>query len=132
MLDWSAEAVTEITVEHLELEFTPILRNVERGAPDLVFVLQQMHTALMALTSYKAKDLVAYSRKNPVEAWRRLQKRDDPTTGGRKRNLLRTIIFLDDALCWNIKLVSNEENPTRRATRETVEGHTMLEELENI
>ena len=27
-----------------------------------------------------------------MESWRRLQKRYDPTTGGRKRNLLRTII----------------------------------------
>ena len=51
-----------------------------------------MHTALMALTTYDANDVVANSRKNPLEAWRRLQKRCDPTTGGRKRNLLRTII----------------------------------------
>ena len=60
----------------------------------LDFVLQQMHAALMALTSYEANDIVANSRKNPSEAWRRLQKRHDPTTGGRKRNLLRTIISL--------------------------------------
>ena len=46
----------------------------------------------MALTSFEANDIVATSRKNPSEAWRRLQKRYDPTTGGRKRNLLRTII----------------------------------------
>ena len=46
----------------------------------------------MALTSYEANDTVANSRENPSEAWRRLQKRCDPTTGGRKRNLLRTII----------------------------------------
>ena len=59
---------------------------------NLEFVLQQRHTALMALTSYEANDIVANSRKNPLEAWRRLQMRYDPTTGGRKRNLLRTII----------------------------------------
>ena len=51
-----------------------------------------MHIALMALTSQEANDSVANSRKNPLEAWRRLQKRYDPTTGERKRNLLRTII----------------------------------------
>ena len=51
-----------------------------------------MHTDSMALTTYEANDIVANSRKNPLEAWRRLQKRYDPTTGGRKRNLLRTII----------------------------------------
>ena len=49
-----------------------------------------MHTTLRTLTSYEANDIVANSRKNPLEAWRRLQKRYDPTTGGRKRNLLRT------------------------------------------
>ena len=59
---------------------------------NLEFVLQLMYTALMALTSYEANDILANSRKNPLEAWRRLQKRFDPTTGGRKRNLLRTII----------------------------------------
>ena len=59
---------------------------------NLEFVLQQMHTALVALTSFEANDTVANSRKNPLEAWQRLQKRYDPTTGGRKRNLLRTII----------------------------------------
>ena len=41
---------------------------------------------------YEVNDTVANSRKNPLEAWRRLQKRYDPTTGGIKRNLLRTII----------------------------------------
>ena len=30
------------------------------------FVLQQMHTALMALTSQEANDIVANSRKNPT------------------------------------------------------------------
>ena len=59
---------------------------------NLEFVLQQMHTALTALTSYEANDTVANSRKNPLEPWRRLQKRCDPTTGGRKRNLLGTSI----------------------------------------
>ena len=59
---------------------------------NLEFVLQQMHTALMFLTSYEANDIVAKSRKNPLEALRRLRKRYDPMTGARKRNLLRTII----------------------------------------
>ena len=44
------------------------------------------------LTSYEANDIVANSRQNPLEAWRRLQKRYDPTKGGRNRNLLRAII----------------------------------------
>ena len=38
--------------------------------------LQQMHTALMALTSDEANDIVANSRKNPYEA---AEERHDPT-----------------------------------------------------
>ena len=83
MLEWAAEQATEITTTAIDLD---------RGVQNLEFVLQQMHTALMAFTRYEANDIVANSRKNPLEAWRRLQKRYDPTTGGRKRNLLRTII----------------------------------------
>ena len=91
MLEWAAEQPTEITTTAIDLEFLPTDANEDRGAQNLEFVLQQMHTALMALTSYEANDIVANSRKNPSEAWRRLQKRYDPTTGRRKRNLLRTI-----------------------------------------
>ena len=47
----------------------------------------------MAHTSYEANDIVAKSRKNPLEAWRKLQKPHHPMTRRRKRNLLRTIIF---------------------------------------
>ena len=92
MLEWAAEQPTEITTTAIDLEFLPTDTNEDRGVQNLEFVLQQMHTALMALTSYEANDIVANSRKNPLEAWRRLQKRYDPTTGGRKRNLPRTII----------------------------------------
>ena len=92
MLEWSAEHVTEITTTAIDLEFLPTDTNEDRGVQNLEFLLQQMLTALMALTSYEANDIVANSRKNPLEAWRRLQKRHDATTGGRKRNLLRTII----------------------------------------
>ena len=66
-----------------------------------------MHTALMALTSFEANDIVANSRKNPMEAWRRLQKRYDPTTGGRKRNLLRPII--SPARCSPLELQAGIE-----------------------
>ena len=82
MLEWAAEHVTEIVTGHIDLEILPTVTNVERGVRNLEFVLQQMHTARMALTSYEANDTVANSRKNPLAAWRRLQKRHDPTTGG--------------------------------------------------
>ena len=92
MLELAAEQPTEITTTAIDLEFLPTDTNENRGVQNLEFVLHQMHKALVALTSYEANDIVANSRNNPLEAWRRLQKRYDPTTGGRKRNLLRTII----------------------------------------
>ena len=92
MLGWAAEQRTEITTTAIDLEFLPTDTNEDSGVQNLELVLQQMHTALMALTRYEANDMVANSRKNPLEAWRGLQKRYDPTSGGRKRNLLRTII----------------------------------------
>ena len=51
-----------------------------------------MHTVFTDITSGEVKDIVANSRKNPLKTWRRLQKRYDPTTGGRKRNLRRTVV----------------------------------------
>ena len=82
MLEWAAEQTTEISTEFIDREFLPTATNQERGVQNLEFVLQQMHMVLVALTSYEANDSVANSRKNPLEAWRRLKKRCDPTTGG--------------------------------------------------
>ena len=96
MLGWAAEQPTEIMTTAIGLEFLLTDTNEDRGVQNLEFVLQQMHTAPMALTSYEANDMVANSRKNPLDAWRRLQKRHDPTTGGRKRNLLR------DHFSWTV------------------------------
>ena len=72
MLEWSAEHAREITTTAIDLEILPTDTNEDRGVLNLEFVLQEMHTALMALTSYDANDIVANSRKNPLEAWRRL------------------------------------------------------------
>ena len=78
MLEWAAEQPTEITSAACDLEFLPTDTNEDGVVQNLEFVLHQMYTALMALTSYEANDIVTNSRKNPLEAWRRLQKRYDP------------------------------------------------------
>ena len=58
----------------------------------------------MVLTKNEANVIVANSRKKPLEAWRRLPKRDGPTTRGRNWNLFRTISsFLEGVLCGNYK-----------------------------
>ena len=77
MLEWAAEQTTEIATELINREFLPTATNQERGVQNLAFVPQQMHTALMALTSYEANDIVANSRKKPLEAWRRLQRKGE-------------------------------------------------------
>ena len=61
-------AGTEISREAIELVFLPTGTNVERGGQYLEFVQQQMQAALMALTGYEANDMVANSRKNPLDA----------------------------------------------------------------
>ena len=91
---WAAEEPTDITTTAIELEFLPTATKVERGVENLECVLQQMHTALMALASYEAHAFVAISRKNLLEALRRLQKSYDSTIDGRNRRLLTAIISL--------------------------------------
>ena len=117
MLEWAAEQATEVTTTAIDLEFLPTDTNEDRGVEILEFVLQQMHTALMALTSCEANDLVANSRKIPVEAWRRLQKRYDPTTEEENETFCARSFLLDGALFWNSKRGSNAGSPTCLATR---------------
>ena len=50
MLEWAAEQTVDITTTAIDLEFLPTDTNEDRGVQNLEFVLQQMHTALMALT----------------------------------------------------------------------------------
>ena len=75
----AAEQMTEISTEFIDREFLPIRTNQEPGAQDLEFILQQRHTVLTDITIGEAKDIVANSRKNTLETWRRLQKRPDST-----------------------------------------------------
>ena len=69
----------------------------------------------MALTSNEANYIVANSRKNPLEAWWRLQKRFDSTTGGRKQNLLRTVSTLGK--CSLLELQAGIERWESNVTR---------------
>ena len=63
MLEWAAEQATEIIDDRIS---SSCRLSRTRGVQNLEFVLQQMHTALMALTSYEANDIVANSREEPV------------------------------------------------------------------
>ena len=79
---------------------------------------------------------------DPLEAWRRLHERHDPTGGGRKRNVLRTTISLGRCSllelqagieCWETyvacyeKLKGKMDDEIKRAGLESL----VPEELEN-
>ena len=82
----------------------------------------EITTAFLDLTSCEANYIVAISRKNPLEAWRRLQKRYHPTTGGRKRNHLRTIISLGRCSLLELQAGIGPLGVLRAALREEAEG----------
>ena len=92
MLEWASDKTMEITKTAIDLELLPTDSNDCRDVRNLEFILQHMHETLMTLTRQEANDIFANSRKNPLEAWRRLHARYDPAAGGRKRNIFRTII----------------------------------------
>ena len=47
---------------------------------------------LSLLTEMEAFSIVQISARNGLEAWRRLHRRYDPISGGRRRNLLRAVM----------------------------------------
>ena len=117
MLEWAAEQPTEITTTAIDLEFLPTDADEERGVQNLEFVLKQMHTALMALTSCETMTL------SPTRGrirWRHggdcrsdMIRRQEEESG----TFCARSFLLDDALFWNSKQVSNAGSPTCRATR---------------
>ena len=117
MLEWAAEQPTEITSAACDLEFLPTDTNEDGGVQNLEFVLHQMYTALMALTSYEANDIVANSRKNPLEAWRRLQNDMILEQEEGNRTFCARPFLRDGAFFWNSKQELNAGSPVCRATR---------------
>ena len=96
---------------------------MKRGVRNLEFVLQQMHPALMALTTNKVDDSVVNSRKKPLEAWRRLQKRYDPDDKRKKAEMA-----WHDHFFWMVRSVGTPSRDRtmgilRVALRENLEGH---------
>eukprot|EP00971_Amphidinium_carterae_P327631 6459087-Amphidinium_carterae.1 len=57
----------------------------------------QLHAALMALTENESFDIVLSANNNGAEALRRLIKRWDPSSGGKRRVILRQILVPDRA-----------------------------------
>ena len=117
MLEWAADQMTEITTNAIDLKFMPTDTNKGRGVRNLEFVLQQVHEMLRTCPSQEANDIVANSRNNPVEAWRRLHERYDPSAGERKRNLFRAIISPGRCRCWDKKKETGQNKQTGQKKR---------------
>ena len=88
LFDWAVEQTSEISTQMVIDEFgdgtTDAIENLD-------VLMEQLTTVLGQLTEMEANDICERAG-NGVEAWRALNRRFDPTTGGRKRNILRQII----------------------------------------
>ena len=66
---------------------------------DLEDKADQIHRALLTLTSGETEDLMV-GASNGFEAYRRVHRRWDPRTSGRKRNILRAILQPERVKTW--------------------------------
>ncbi|CAK0880002.1 unnamed protein product, partial [Prorocentrum cordatum] len=87
VLRWAAEAERPVTIEGAQ--------EAHGGVPELETKINQLYAALISTTAdgSESNDLVTGAPDgNGLEAWRKLHRRWDPTTGPRKRLILRSII----------------------------------------
>ena len=92
MLECSDEQVTEITQELIDLDSCRLRRT---GSEECIIWSSCCSRCTQHSWLSRVMRLMTLSPtcgRTPSEAWRRLPKRCDLTTGGRKRSLLRTII----------------------------------------
>ena len=89
--EWACEKAGPVRQDDLDTAFGSRADEVVR-VDDLDYMNQQLHTVLTQLTEAEPFDIVQSSGKSGLEAWRRLNRRYDPSTGGRKRNLLNSIL----------------------------------------
>ena len=114
----TAEQMTEILKEFIDLEFLPILTNQKREVQNLEFILQQMHTMLTDLTSGEANDMLLPTRRRTP--WRRGDdcRRDTILQQEGGRETFFALSFLrEDALFWNSKRELNAGSLLCRNTK---------------
>ena len=90
VLEWAEDQEQPITPEDLEVQFGA------EGADDYVDNIEgkdsQLHVALQSFTEGESFDIVLGATPHGVEALRRLIRRWDPASGGRRRVILRQIV----------------------------------------
>eukprot|EP00974_Lingulodinium_polyedra_P122745 11184049-Lingulodinium_polyedra.AAC.1 len=92
-MDWVEDQDNVITLDDLNGQFG------DMAADDFVGGLEekdsQLHVALQTLTEGESFDIVLSAGPRGVEALRRLVRRWDPASGGRRRTILRQILVPD-------------------------------------
>ena len=101
VLDWCDDMDTELTDAGINENFGPINPR-EKKIDGILDINKELHAVLQSLCEKEAFTIVRSAGKgNGLEAWRKLVKRYDPTTGGRRRAMLRSI--LTPAKCGRIE-----------------------------
>jgi len=89
---WARDEAHPISTSSMTAEFGAVNPAQETG-PDLEAKDAQLYAVLQTFCEKEAFTLVRSSGKGKgLEAWRRLRKRYDPSTGGRRRALLRSVL----------------------------------------
>ena len=108
VLEWAVEESVPVTTEAADQALEPIAQ--------LGLKSNQLFVALVSLTDGDSNDIVHGSGKgNGLEAWRRLHRRWDPSSGTRKRALLAAI--LDPGRCTMDDLAGTLEKWLQQITR---------------
>ena len=121
VLEWSEDMAEEISREALREQFGPdALEEVDK----LEEKDSQLHVALQALTEGESYDLVLSAGSgNGVEALRRLVRRWDPASGGKRRALLKQVLNPDRATLATLPArLEKWEALTRRFERRRANG----------
>ncbi|CAK0860922.1 unnamed protein product [Prorocentrum cordatum] len=90
VLEWSVERHDSIDRGLWQAAFGP---HSEGEIDHIDEMVAQLHTAIQQLVTGEPFDITQNVDKgNGLECWRRLARRFDPSTGGRKRNLLKQVL----------------------------------------
>ncbi|CAK0875118.1 unnamed protein product [Prorocentrum cordatum] len=90
VLEWSVERQDSIDRGLWQAAFGP---HSEGEIDHIDEMVAQLHTAIQQLVTGEPFDITQNVDKgNGLECWRRLARRFDPSTGGRKRNLLKQVL----------------------------------------
>ena len=96
ILEYILEQEDTIEMRRMESEFGA---GTVTDLEDLEDKADQMHRVLLTLTSGETEDLMV-GASNGFEAYRRVHRRWDPRTSGRKRNILRAILQPERVKTW--------------------------------